>query len=155
MANEDPPIAPPAPVAPAVKPVVITAQQRIEQLEKELAAERAARQSSEDNHARTLSEAQNAAIQTSDVREVPAGETDTGVALWWYKIDLPPSGGEAVRLSGLHYYHGETYKVSAAVLSTLKDIVWRAWAHNAEIMGSNENAYRRPQEKVLRGNARR
>jgi hypothetical protein len=83
--------------------------------------------------------------------EVSAGLDELDHEWWFYKIDLPPSGGIEIKLNGIAYYHGEQYKVDTDTLRTLKDIVFRCWKHEGDIHGSNENFYRRPQERVLRG----
>lgn len=67
---------------------------------------------------------------------------------WHYRIDLPASGGADLSINGHRFYHGQTYKVSTDTLRTLKDQVARAWGHEANISGSNENFYRR--EKATR-----
>ena len=73
---------------------------------------------------------------------------------YFYRIDLPPSGGTDLSINGNKFYHGEQYKIDTDILRTLKDAVFRCWKHEGDIHGSNENFYRRPQERVLRGNGR-
>jgi len=78
------------------------------------------------------------------------------VAVYRYKIDIPPSGGVAIMLNGVQYYHGEVYEFDVGQLRTIKDIVARSWGHEANIRGAeNENAYRQPKSVTLRGNERR
>lgn len=86
------------------------------------------------------------AAQKFEQRELPT---------FFYKIDLPPSGGSDISLNGTKFYHGSTYTVDIDLLRDLKEKVYRCWAHENSIMGSNENAYRRPLERTLRGNDRR
>ena len=86
--------------------------------------------------------------------EVSAGLDDDGEQLWYYKIDLPPSGGIDIKINGTCFYHGEQYKIHTDTLVALKDIVFRTWQHEQSIHGSNENFYRRPTERTLRGNGR-
>jgi len=70
---------------------------------------------------------------------------------YFYKIDLPASGGDGVNIGGEWYYQGQPYEVDIDLLRTLKDIVHRAWAHEGTIKGNNENIFRRPENRVLRG----
>lgn len=75
------------------------------------------------------------------------------VDVFWYKIDLAPSGGLEVKINGVSYFHGKVYKFTLDQLRSVKDIVARSWSHEAQIQGSNENFYRKPIERVLRGGA--
>lgn len=75
---------------------------------------------------------------------------------FFYKVDLPPSGGVCVKLDGVDYYHGETYTVHLDMLRTLKDSVYKAWVHEQTIRGNvNENVFRRPTARTLRGTGAR
>jgi hypothetical protein len=87
--------------------------------------------------------------------EVPKFEYCRMVDFYRYRIELPPSGGLDVRINGVPYYHGQEYSVDLDTLRTLKDAVHRSWAHEASIRGSNENAYRRPNNFTLHGNSAR
>ena len=120
-------------------------------------------------------EQQLASMQT-DVREVATGDTvkvkrldkfkvvgykDDGreirepiwkeveLPTFFYKIDLPPSGGEGVVINGQYYYHGQTYTVDIDLLRDLKDKVARAWGHEQTINGRNENVFRKPRAQTL------
>jgi hypothetical protein len=76
------------------------------------------------------------------------------VPTWFYKIDLPPSGGEHIRINGAEFYHGSVGEFDMDTLRTVKDLVFRNWRHEESIMGSNENAYRKPLRPVLSGGGR-
>ena len=80
-----------------------------------------------------------------DGKEVE-GETEP---CYFYRIDLPPSGGQHLVINGTMFYHGEQYKVRVSTLRTLKEIVFRGWQHEASIRGSNENFYRSPQDRRI------
>lgn len=86
--------------------------------------------------------------------EISVGKDDNGTEWWFYKIDLPPSGGIEVKINGVPYYHGEQYKINTDTLRTIKDIVFRCWKHEGDIHGNNENFYRQPKNAVLRGQRR-
>jgi len=62
---------------------------------------------------------------------------------YFYKIDLPPVGGEGIRINGTLLYHGQVVRCDARTLSTLKDIVYRNWKHDRDIHGTDENFYRK------------
>lgn len=87
----------------------------------------------------------------SDATEIHAGKNDDGNDMWFFRIDLPPSGGQAIVINGTHYFHREQYKFDTPMLQSVKDIQARAWKHDEQIKGSNENAYRRPMERVISG----
>src|SRR3990167_1815598 len=117
-------------------------------------------------------------IMQGEIREVPTGKKVTvqrlkeykvrgytddnrpqrepvfhGVELptYFYKIDLPASGGEGINIGGQWYYHGQSYEIDIDLLRTLKDIVHRAWVHEATIHGNNENIFRKSENRVVRG----
>ena len=120
---------------------VIDQTQEIERLQRELAAEKA-------------KSIPGLNLAFTSATEIDGGVDDDGKQWWFYKIDLPPSGGIDIRINGVAYYHGEQYKVGTDVLRTLKDIVHRSWAHEQSIHGTNENFYRQPKNQVLRGGGR-
>lgn len=122
-----------------------------------------------------------ASLQQREIEEVPTGKTikvprcvkyktagyrDDGrpvrepvfeeveVPTYFYRIDLPPSGGTGIKINGEEFMHGQTYTFDLDLLRAIKDIVHRSWAHEQQIKGSNENFYRKPSHTVLRGNAR-
>ena len=103
-----------------------------------------------------------ASVTFSNAPEIDAGTTmeedENGkikeVQWWFIKIDLPPSGGQDICINSVRMFHGEQYKVTTERLRTVKDIMARTWKHEDSISGSNENFYRRPQERTLRGNGR-
>lgn len=74
---------------------------------------------------------------------------------YFYLIDMAPCGGEDLKINGNSFYHGETYELDEDTLRTVKDIVYRTHRHDQEIHGNHdENAYRKPTNRVLRGGAR-
>ncbi len=86
------------------------------------------------------------------VRDAKKLEFETlEVPTYYYKIDLPASGGVDLKINGESKYHGQTYEFTMDELRTVKDMVARAWGHEATIKGSNENVFRRPQNRVLSG----
>lgn len=153
---------------------------RIEKLEKALDAANQAKSKAEEE-AHQVASAQSVALMQRDITEVAtgreieiarctgydvAGYRDDGreirkpvfkkvkVPTYFYKIELPPSGGISVGINGQHFYHGETYEVDVDLLRTLKDIVHRSWAHEQKLKGSDENVYRKPTNVTLRGSQR-
>lgn len=61
---------------------------------------------------------------------------------YWYEIDMPPVGGTDIKLNGREFYHGNVYEVTNDELKTLKDIVWRLWAHERSLHEDNEKVFR-------------
>jgi len=92
--------------------------------------------------------------KTTEHDIVQGEERDRETELWEYTIDLPPSGGMDVRINGMPFFHGQTYRVTTGTLRVLMDQVNRSWTHESNIKGSNENAYRRMREVTLRGDRR-
>jgi|SRR6516225_10147199 hypothetical protein len=125
-------------------------QAKIRELEELLAKSDAAKAIAEDEAGRLQHQAQ-ASLLTTNVTERFAGKTDDGEDLWWYRIDLAPCGGLDLKINGLQYVHGETYKFTTDVLRCVKEIVSRTWSHEASISGANENPYKRAQNKLLGG----
>lgn len=77
--------------------------------------------------------------------EIDAGLDDEGNQRWWYVIQLPPSGGEGIKINGMEgkvFYHGERYCILTDTLRSLKEMVHRAWQQEDLIHGQNENFYR-------------
>jgi len=68
-----------------------------------------------------------------------------------YKIDMPPCGGFDLKINGMPLYHGSVVEVDIDTLRTIKDMIYRLWAHDSAIHGSDENAYRQKRGPVLRG----
>jgi len=80
---------------------------------------------------------------------------DVELPTYQYRIDLPASGGQGVRLGEKWFYQDQTYEVDVDTLRTLKDIVHRAWWHEGTIKGNNENVFRKPTHRVLSGRGTR
>jgi hypothetical protein len=68
---------------------------------------------------------------------------------FFYKIDLPPVGGLGLTINGLPLYHGTVYEFDIHSLRTVKEMVYRVWKHDLDIHGSDENAYRKPENKQI------
>lgn len=73
------------------------------------------------------------------------------VPTYYYKIDLPPSGGVEIKINGESFQHGEVYEFDLDQLRTIKDIVARSWGHEQTIHGNDENVFRKPSNMTLRG----
>lgn len=121
---------------------------RIKALEADLEKSRAVRDLAVEESARLSAQAQSA-IFTTAVVERFAGAADDGKDLWWYRIDLAPSGGVDIKINGKPYLHGETYKFDTDTLRAVKEIVARTWTHENDIHGHEANPYRKAQNKVL------
>lgn len=117
-----------------------------------------------------------AEIQFRAITEVPTGKTtvimkctgyetvgykDSGVPIqkpifkpvkvptYFYKIDIPPVGGDGLIPNGQALYHGTVYEMDIDTLRSVKEQVYRLWQHEANISGSNENFYRRESAPTL------
>jgi carboxylesterase type B len=123
---------------------------RIKKLEAMLETSIAAQGIAEDESARLSAQAQSTMF-TTNVTERFAGKDEDGQDLWWYRIDLAPCGGTEVKINGMPYYHGQTYKFGTDLLRSIKEIVSRTWDHENNIMGNNENIFKQAQNRVLRG----
>lgn len=147
---------------------------RIADLEKNLEAEREARTEAE-NKALAAAESQPAwntgeeiptgrtrKIRVFDRNEIVGYKDDANgrpilrpkfktveVPTFYLKINLPPVGGDHFTTNGEAYYHGSTYEFDIHTVRDVKERIWRAWKHDTEIKGSNENAYRQPQNPHL------
>lgn len=76
-------------------------------------------------------------------------ETEMELDYWEYLIDLPPSGGEGVTINGTQFHHGQVIEVDTNTLRTIKEMVFRAWFHESQIKGNDENKFRRPTNPVF------
>jgi hypothetical protein len=145
-------------------------QEQIERLQRELDASRD-KVTAAEAAAKEAVAAQGLAYLQRDIEEQPTGQTvkmkvpknardpdsekvEIDVPTYFYKIDLPPIGGTEIKINGEPYYHGTVYKLDLYLLRSIKEIVARAWGHENNIRGSNENAYRTPSNRTLRGGAR-
>jgi hypothetical protein len=65
------------------------------------------------------------------------------VDTFFLKIDLPPCGDTHLSINGENFYHGAVYEFDIHTLRTVKDLVFRCWAHDRSIHPNDENFYRR------------
>lgn len=112
---------------------------------------RVAQELAEGELARAKATNEAVALLTSNVQEVYSRtiktENDKGEEvneeLWKYRVELPASAGEGLKISGMPIYHGQTVEVNIDTLRTIKDMVHRAWYHEKSIFGqANDNAFR-------------
>jgi len=68
-----------------------------------------------------------------------------------YRINMPPVGGTDLKINEVPFYHGATYVLDVDTLRTVKDMVWKLWAHDRNIHGTDENAYRKPTHRAFSG----
>lgn len=68
---------------------------------------------------------------------------------FFYRIEMPPVGGMDLKIQEISFYHGTVYEFDIDTLRTVMDMVYRLWDHDRNIHGSDENAYRTPQERRL------
>jgi len=71
------------------------------------------------------------------------------IPTYFYKVDMPPVGGMDLKLNGQSFYHGTVYEFDIDTLRTVKEMIYRLWDHDRSIHGSDENAYRTPEERRL------
>src|SRR5271154_5918094 len=142
---------PPTPPADLVEEITDPTQKRIAELEALLEASKSEVERANEVIARNKAAAQSQAMFGPANTEVHVGEDEDGEPIFMYRIDLPPSGGEFIRINGYAYNHGDTYKFNQDLLRTVKEIVFRSWGHESAIKGENENAYRRPKEIHIGG----
>ena len=128
---------------------------RIARLEAALAHSDEHRAKAEEDASRLSAQAQSSLFTANVTERFSRKSADGKTDIWWYRIDLAPCGGIDIRLNGMQYVHGETYEFTTDVLRSVKEIVSRTWGHEANIHGENENAYKRAQDRVLRGAGRR
>lgn len=153
-------------------------QAEVRDLQSQLEGERTKRTEAE--AAALLAAESQGMLMQREIREIPTGRTrtvqrakgykvvghkDSGVPImapvwhdvelptFYYKIDLPPCGGVDYKINGEAAYHGSTYELDIDTLRTVKDIVYRCWKHDADIHGSDENAYRPKKNNVVSARA--
>lgn len=64
-----------------------------------------------------------------------------------YTIDIP-GYAKSVRLDGIEYFHGQTYKFTTRKLSSILEVVQGAWRHERSIGEANRNNYVAPSNKA-------
>jgi hypothetical protein len=65
-------------------------------------------------------------------------------------IDLPGHSKE-IRLDGVIYSHGHQFTVPKSVADSLYDVMGRAWDHEEQVGGANQNEYRKPRSTRVSG----
>lgn len=140
---------------------------RIADLEQKLSVANAAR-SDVEKAALAAAEAQGMLMQR-DVQEVATGKTvkvkrlknyevarldqdgrevmrpvfqTVEVPTYFYKILLPPVGGDGLTTNGEQLLHGLVYELDIDTLRSVKERVYRLWDHERNIRGTDENFYR-------------
>ena len=68
-----------------------------------------------------------------------------------YTIDLPGYASE-IRVDGVQYIQGETYKFTRRQLASMQEIVQNSWKHEKAVGGANANEYRRPRNVAISPN---
>lgn len=63
-------------------------------------------------------------------------------------IDLPGSA-DRVRLDNKVYFHGHTYEFDRDQAACVREVMARAWRHEAEIGGAYRDHYRKPSPMVI------
>ena len=67
---------------------------------------------------------------------------DVKLPTFAYRINMPPVGGNDLKINEVPFYHGAVYILDIETLRTVKEMVFRLWDHDKNIHGSDENAYR-------------
>lgn len=67
-------------------------------------------------------------------------------------IDLPGHSARIV-LDGIAYYHGHIYFLPYSKVTTILDVMGRAWDHEESVGGANTNSYRRPLNTTVGGSS--
>lgn len=63
-------------------------------------------------------------------------------------VDLPPAGGNSIRVAGKSYFHGKSYQVSNDLKWVLEEAQRRCWSHESSLHES-ENKGRRPTHRSI------
>jgi hypothetical protein len=74
---------------------------------------------------------------------------DVEMPTYKYTIVLPVGAGLFLSTNGVEYYHGQTYEFNSEILAEMKYRVAQCWSHEKSINGSNENAYRKPTNRLV------
>ncbi len=61
---------------------------------------------------------------------------------FFYKINLPPVGGLGLVVNQMPLAHGAMMEFDIDTLRSVKEMIYRAWDHERNIKGNDENAYR-------------
>ena len=88
-----------------------------------------------------------AGTETFDVLDEKGAPTGKMIEedVWYLPIDLPMGSHQdcVININGHPFHAGQTVRVRTSTLRSLKDIMFRAWKHDAEIHGENESPYRK------------
>lgn len=91
-------------------------------------------------------------VQVYNTKKKEYVEEERELDFYRYLVDLPPSGGIEVRLGPNVFLHGQVAVVDYNTLRSLKEVVHRSWAHEAQINGRTDQVWgRKPLSLVLRG----
>jgi hypothetical protein len=76
-------------------------------------------------------------------------EEEQTLEFFRYLVDLPPIGGDGVRMGPHFFQHGDTVEIDLNTLRSLKEIVARAWFHEGQVKGNDENKFRQKQNLTI------
>ena len=83
-------------------------------------------------------EEQNKFLLAENMALVGKGESEMDYELDGmirHRVDLPASGGSAIVINGVEFFHGQEYPFERATYAAILEIESRAWAHEREIKG--------------------